>query len=88
MPHQCHCSWVTFPHKTFGQCMRSKNIKVAYCQSAKGLDYSTQKRWDRDLDGYASARSEGMQPKSTNANDVQMAREWSDKEGVAYGIAG
>jgi hypothetical protein len=67
--------------------MRSKNIKVAYCRSAAGKDYSTQKRWDKDLDAYAHARKEGMQPDSTRPDAVRKAVETSDKTGVAYGSA-
>ena len=68
--------------------MRAKNIRVAYCQSASGKDYSKQKRWDKDLDSYASVRRQGIQPDSTRANAVRKAVEWSDKEGKPYGSPG
>lgn len=88
MQHVCHCSWTTEEHKTFGACMRAKGIRIAYCQSAAGRDYSAQKRWDKDLDSYAAARAEGIQPDSTRSHSVEMAKEWSDREGVAYGSPG
>lgn len=88
MGHVCNCSWITTPHKTFGECMRGKNIRVAYCQSASGRDYTAQKKWDKNLDKYASTRAEGIQPKTTNAFDIEMAQKISDSEGVAFGGTG
>lgn len=87
--HICRCTWVTEPHKTFGQCARSKNIKVAYCRSSvNGGDYSEQKKWDRELDAYSAARREGIQPDSTNMKDIQRAVSLSDQYGEAYGNTG
>lgn len=88
MAHVCRCSWTAEPHATFGACMRSKGIRIAYCQSAKGRDFTAQKRWDKELDTYAAARKEGIQPDSTRLQAVEAAKEWSDREGVAYGSAG
>ena len=64
--------------------MRAKNIKVAYCQSAAGRDYTTQKRWDRELHEYREARRQGVQPDGTTLNKVRLAMELSDRTGTAY----
>lgn len=64
--------------------MRAKDLRVAYCQSASGRDYSAQKRWDRGLAEYASARRQGIQPESTKGSDVQRAMEASQRAGEAY----
>lgn len=42
------------------------------------------KRWDGELNAYAAARSEGIQPAGTTMRAVQEARAASDKLGVAY----
>ena len=81
--HVCRCS-VADPHTTFGQCMRWKGVRVAYCQSAANKDYTAQKRWDRDLDRYEAARRQGIQPETTLRSAVEAAERWSDKHGRAY----
>lgn len=81
--HECRCS-VDEPHETFGACMRAKNIRVAYCQSWKGLDATRQKNFDKDLNAYASARRQGIQPPSTLRPAVDAAVRASDKTGTAY----
>lgn len=70
--------------KTFGECIRGKGLRVAYCQSASGLDYTAQKRWDAELTAYSSARKEGIQPQGTKMSQVTAAREISDRTGTAF----
>jgi hypothetical protein len=67
--------------------MRGKDLRVAYCQSASGRDYSQQKRWDRNLSEYASVRRQGIQPDSTKGPDVRRALEASQRAGEAYGVS-
>lgn len=62
-------------------------MRIAYCNSASGRDYSGQKRFDYALDSYAKARKEGIQPDSTNLTDVQRAVRISNEVGEAYGAA-
>jgi hypothetical protein len=85
--HACRCSWSETPHKTFGECIRSKGLRIAYCRSATdpGNDFSASKRWNKELDSYSNARREGIQPDSTKTYDIRRAVEFSDKTGVAYG---
>lgn len=59
--------------ETFGQCLRNKGIQIG---DLKGR--GTNKRWDRNLDGYADARRQGLQPKSTRPNDVKAAVQRAD----------
>ncbi len=81
----CTSNCPTKDHKTWGECMRAKNLRVAYCQSAAGRDYSSQKKWDRDLQAYRDVRKEGIQPEGTTRGHVEMAKKISDRDGVAYG---
>lgn len=69
---------------TITACWRKKNIRVAYCQSAKNHDYSRQKAWDRELDLYASARRQGVKPGGTNTAAVRFALDQSDRTGKAF----
>jgi hypothetical protein len=71
--------------KTFGECIRRKSLRVAYCRSASGQDATTQRKWDRELDAYKAARREGIQPDGTTMRQIEKARRVSDKTGVAYG---
>jgi hypothetical protein len=45
----------------------------------------TGKKWDKELDLYASARKQGIQPDGTSTAKVQQALDISEKTGVAYG---
>lgn len=83
MSHSCRCP--DADHVTYGACLRAKNIRVAYCQSASGRDFTTQKKWDAELAAYRSARSEGIQPDGTRMKDINKARVISDQTGSAYG---
>ena len=80
----CISACLTRDHETWGECRRANGLRVAYCQSAAGKDYTQQKKWDKNLDGYAKARKEGIQPKTTWPADVNTAVRRSDETGTAY----
>jgi hypothetical protein len=86
MTHICRCTDTKVPHPTYGACLRAKNIRVAYCQSADGKDYTRQKRWDKGLSAYADARRQGIQPESTRPSAVDAALRLSDARGEPYGV--
>lgn len=71
-------------HATYGECLRAKNMKTAYMQDWKGKDATAQKKADKNLDAYQSARKYGIQPRSTRAADVQQAIQISDQTGTAF----
>lgn len=74
----CSSGCKTQDHKSYGECMRSKNARVT------GYDVTAQKRADKTLDKYAELRKHGAQPKSTNARHVEFAERYSDKAGTGY----
>jgi hypothetical protein len=80
----CTSGCPTQDHKTFGECLRSKNLRVAYCNSAGGQDYTAQKKFDADLAAYKSARAQGIQPATTNRRDVDAAVAVSNQRGQAF----
>lgn len=71
-------------HVTFGACMRAKNLRVAYCQSWRGHDATAEKHKNKELDLYASARKQGIQPVTTKTADIQAAVEISNHQGRAF----
>lgn len=84
----CTSTCLTGDHKTWGECVRAKNLRIAYCRSSVGSDFSAQKTWDSELDAYSSARKQGIQPDSTKMPDIRRAVELSDMTGEAYGHSG
>lgn len=80
----CSSGCLTKDHATYGECIRSKSFRIAYCQSASNLDASRQKRWDKELDAYRSAVAQGIEPDSTAGRDIRKAVEWSNETGIAY----
>lgn len=79
----CATACLTKDHQTFGECVRSAGIKVGYCGQG-GLDASAEKKWQRELAEYKSARAQGVQPSGTKLADTRRAMEISEKTGVAW----
>lgn len=71
-------------HKSWGDCARSANLRVAYC-GVGGGDATEQKRWDAELDLYRTARKQGIQPDGTKTSKIMAALKASDAVGAAYG---
>jgi hypothetical protein len=77
----CDCG----EHSTYGAHLRAKNLSVGYCRSAAGGgDYTAEKRNQKELDLYASARAQGVQPERTRTRDIRKALDLSDQMGKAY----
>lgn len=74
---KCSSGCKTQDHRTLGECMRAKGVKV-------GADQTNQKRADKTLDRYADLRKYGAQPKSTGAKDIEFAERYSNKAGTGY----
>lgn len=71
-------------HETFGACLRAKNIRIAYCQSAAGKDATTQRKWDAELQAFRDATAQGIEPAGTSMRQVQAAVEQSNRTGEAF----
>ncbi len=84
MGENCSASCLTRDHETWGECVRGKGLKVGWANSAGGMDLTREKKWQADLDAYASARKEGIQPAGTNRQQVEDAKILSDLSGTAY----
>lgn len=57
--------------------------RIGYCGQG-GQDATAQKKWDQELNLYASAVKSGIQPETTKASGVQAAIDWSEKTGKPY----
>jgi len=79
----CRSGCPTKDHASWGECLRAANLKIAY-SGIGGLDYTAQKKWDKELADYKSARDQGIQPSGTTPEKVKRAVEISDKSGVAF----
>ena len=73
----CRTGCLTQDHRSYGECLRDAGVGV-------NLRVTPRNTWDRDLHAYRTARDEGLQPDSTNRQDVEIAKAFSDKTGVAY----
>jgi hypothetical protein len=80
----CTSNCPTQDHRSWGECVRSKGLKIAYANSAGGMDLSAQKRWDKDLDAYRAARAQGIQPSGTSREQVERAVAISNETGSAF----
>ena len=67
----CSSSCLTKDHKTFGECLRAKNLQLS---PHVNDSYATrQNAWDRELDGYESAVRQGLNPAGTKQHHVDAA---------------
>lgn len=80
----CTSGCATQNHESYSDCLRQKSLRVSYCNSAAGLDYTAQKKWDRELSAYKDARAEGIQPSGTSTEKIENAKRISDATGSAW----
>lgn len=80
----CRSGCPTKDHSSYAECLRSANVRVAYCDSANGMDYTRQRKWDNELAEYRQLKAEGSQPKGTTRYHIDNAKRASDATGSAY----
>lgn len=80
----CSTGCPTKDHANWGECVRAKNTRVGYCNSANGLDATAQKKWDGELQSYRDARAQGIQPAGTTTSKIRESVELSNATGRAY----
>lgn len=77
---RCSSACLTKDHRTFGECMRSKNLNLNPNLSNTGAS----KAWDAELEAYRKARSQGIQPTGTTMDKIRQAEEISQQTGTAF----
>lgn len=68
----CSSGCLTQDHKSWGDCIRAKRLRVGQ------VDATAQRKWDKELGLYESARAQGIQPAGTTTQRVREALELSD----------
>lgn len=82
---KCSSGCRTRDHRSYSECMSGKGVKTYLASPSKGLDGTAQKRWDKELADYRSARRQGIQPDGTTSRKIEEAVRLSDAAGAAYG---
>lgn len=77
---RCSSACLTKDHRTFGECMRAKNLNL----NPNLADTGASKAHDAELQAYRDARSQGIQPAGTTMNKVREAVEISQQTGRAF----
>ncbi|NDC49232.1 MAG: hypothetical protein EBZ61_09190 [Micrococcales bacterium] len=79
----CRTGCPTQDHENWGECLRASNLEFSTgdANSAKGM---TEKKWNAELNAYAAARAQGIQPAGTSMAKIKDAVEKSDKAGKAF----
>lgn len=67
----CSSTCQTKDHKSFGECMRSKNLKLS--PRINDGYHDRQRSWDKELDNYESAVSQGVYPTGTKQKNIDAA---------------
>jgi hypothetical protein len=80
----CSSTCPTQDHPSLGACIRDKGVRVGWANSASGLDATSEKKWDKDLDFYRDARRQGVQPSGTSRDQVDRAMRISEATGTAF----
>ncbi len=67
----CSSRCITKDHFTYGECIRAKGIQLS---PAVNDAYGTrQKAWDKELNSYESAVSQGVNPAGTKQHHIDAA---------------
>jgi hypothetical protein len=64
-------------YSTYGEYLRSKNIRISG-------DVTASRNSEKELNLYASARGQGVQPEATKTSKIREALDISDRIGRAY----
>ena len=67
----CTSGCRTQDHESYGECLRSNSPSIRV--TAASSEYSHRRKWDTEIREYRAARSQGIQPKSTQLRDIRSA---------------
>jgi len=76
-----HLNHIDYVDGCFGCKLRTLELSTG---DAGRADSMSNKKWNAELNAYADARSQGIQPAGTTMKAVQEAKAASDKLGTAY----
>jgi hypothetical protein len=72
-------------HKSWGECVRSKNAKTLWVAPDNNL--TTQKQWQKDIDAFRAAKRQGINPEGSGRAQVERAIKVSNETGNPFGAA-
>mgnify|MGYP006286029265 CR=1 FL=1 len=75
---------VSYVEGCFSCKIQTLQLNTGDADSGWNASHMTRKKWDSELDAYAAARRQGIQPSGTSMEKVQAAFDISDKTGSAY----
>ena len=67
----CTTGCRTKDHETYGQCLSSNKPGVTGANVTRGVNVG--KKWETELKEYRAAKSQGIQPRSTQLKDIRSA---------------
>lgn len=82
----CSSTCPTQDHESFGACLRSKGVGAIGYRESLGRTSEASRTTQTELDLYASAVRQGIQPASTKLQAVQDALIISDQVEAGYGV--
>jgi hypothetical protein len=80
----CRTGCPTQDHESYAECLRNSTVRIAYSSSASNMDYSAQKRWDRELAEYRDLKAQGIQPGGSTRYHLDKAKQISDETGKPF----
>jgi hypothetical protein len=79
----CRTGCPTQDHGSWGDCLVASNIQMNAGDAGSNKAMSN-KKWTNELDAYAKARSQGIQPAGTRLGQIREAEKASETLGRAY----
>lgn len=81
----CTSSCATKTCRSYAECLRNKNLATTGLETTSpSFSMTRQKAWDKELDLYASAIRQGVQPETTQTKDIREALDRSDQFNKPY----
>ena len=81
----CTSGCATKSHRSYADCLKSKNLATTGLETTDpSFSTTRQKAWDKELNLYAGAVKQGVQPESTQTKDIRAALDASDQFNKPY----
>lgn len=82
---RCRSGCKTKDHASYAECCQDAGLRTYQVRASMNECGTAQKKWDRELASYYSARKEGIRPDGTTTAKIDQAKRLSDAAGAAYG---
>lgn len=66
-------------HTSWGECVRSKGLRIGYANSANGWDLTREKAFEKENDAYVQALKDGLQPNGVLMPQIRRAYEEAER---------